>query len=241
MGRYTYRGGVAVGRSTRYVATRTISAHGVAVRGSFAHYHCFRGGWFTAHPYAWRAAAWTAASFWAGATWGSVSSYCGYPAEPVMYDYGTTLVYEDNRVYNNGVDVGTSEQYAEQAITIATEGQNAKVTEKEKWTSLGVFGMVQGEEKDANLVFQLAINKDGVIRGNFYNALTDHSTPVNGSVDKKTQRAAWMIGDKKNTVYEAGIANLTKKETTMLVHYGKDRTQQWTLVRLDPPKEEKKD
>ena len=47
------------------------------------------------------------------------------------------------------------------------------------------------------------------------------------SVDKKTQRAAWTVGDRKEPIYETGFANLTRSETTMLVHFGKDRTQQW--------------
>jgi hypothetical protein len=38
-------------------------------------------------------------------------------------------------------------------------------------------------------------------------------------------------------VYEAGIANLTKDETTMLVHFSKDKSRQMTLVRIEAPKE----
>jgi hypothetical protein len=34
------------------------------------------------------------------------------------------------------------------------------------------------------------------------------------------------FGDRKEPVFEAGIANLTKSETTMLVHFGKERMQQ---------------
>ena len=63
--------------------------------------------------------------------------------------------------------------------------------------------------------------------------------PVYGSVDPKTQRAAWIVGDRKDTVYETGLGNLSKPETALLVHFGKDRTQQWTLIRMDPPPEEK--
>ena len=37
-------------------------------------------------------------------------------------------------------------------------------------------------------------------------------------------------------MYETGVGNLAEPETTMLVHFGKERTQQWTLVRLEPPK-----
>ena len=54
-------------------------------------------------------------------------------------------------------------------------------------------------------------------------------------MDNKTQRAAWIVGDRKTPVYEAGIANLTKNETTMLVHYRTDRTQQFALIRIEEP------
>jgi hypothetical protein len=34
------------------------------------------------------------------------------------------------------------------------------------------------------------------------------------------------------------VANLTKDETTMLVHFAKDKTQQFSLVRIQPPEGE---
>src|SRR5262249_46562645 len=101
----------------------------------------------------------------------------------------------------------------------------------------GVCGVVQGEEPTAYNLFQLAINKDGILRGNYYNTLTDSAEPIAGSVDRKTQRAAWTVGGRKSPVYEAGIANLTKDETTLLVHFGKEKSQQMTLVRIEAPKE----
>jgi hypothetical protein len=78
-----------------------------------------------------------------------------------------------------------------------------------------------------------------VIRGNYYNGLTDTTVPIYGSVDKKTQRAAWTVGDKKETAYETGVGNLVEPETTMLVHFGKVRTQQWKLMRLEKPADDK--
>ena len=47
------------------------------------------------------------------------------------------------------------------------------------------------------------------------------------------------VADKKEPIYEAGFANLTKPETTMLVHFGKARSQQWTLARIEQPAENK--
>ena len=51
--------------------------------------------------------------------------------------------------------------------------------------------------------------------------------------NKQTQRAAWTIGNKKNDVMETGLYNLTKDEVPALLHYGKDRTEQWLLVRVE--------
>jgi hypothetical protein len=235
---YTGRG-VTTGHRTAYVGGAALRGQAGYVRGSFAHYNSFNRGWYVQHPGAWRAAAWTAAAVWAGATWGTVSSYCGYPEEPAYYDYGNTVVYQDNNVYHDGEVVATAEEYTEQAVAIADVGEKAQASENEEWVSLGVFGMVKGEETEANQIFQLAVNKDGILRGNYYDALSDSTLPVKGSVDKKTQRAAWTVGDRKDTVYETGVGNLTKEEATMLVHFGKDRTQQWTLIRLEQPEEGK--
>jgi hypothetical protein len=229
----------AAGHYTAYRSAIGLQNQATYVRRSFAGYNYFNAGWYRAHPVAWRAAAWTAAAYWAWAPYATVARFCGYPAVPVVYDYGSNVVYQDNRVYYNGEPVATAEEYAAQATDLAEAGQAAKPAETDEWQSLGVFAMVQGDEKDANNIFQIAINKDGVIRGNYYNALTDTTVPLYGSVDKKTQRAAWIVGEKKETVYETGVGNLAQPETSMLVHFGKERTQQWTLVRMEPPEEMK--
>lgn len=232
---------MAAGKSyTRAVSRQTLVNQGALVRNNFHHHDCFHGGWWARYPGAWRAAAWTtAAVVWGAATWGNCGTFCGYPAEPVYYDYGSTVVYEGDTVYIDGESVGTQEQYAQQAITIADAGKTAEASKEEEWLSLGVFAMVQGEGTDSNDLFQLAVNKAGTIRGNYYNALSDTTLPVSGAVDKKALRAVWAVGDRKEPIYEAGLANLTKAETTMLAHFGTDRTQQWTLIRIDPPAEKK--
>jgi hypothetical protein len=227
---------------TNNVNRQAFVNHANAVRAGYHHENCFHDNWWPRYPNAWRAAAWgTAAAVFGWAPWNTASAYVGYPAaaEPAYYDYGSNVVYEGDTVYVNGDSVGTPVEYATQAITIADTGKEAQVTKEEEWLSLGVFAMTQGEQVNANDLFQLAVNKDGVIRGNYYNALGDTTLPVYGSVDKKTQRAAWTVGDKKEPIYEAGFANLTKSETTMLVHFGKDKSQQWNLIRIEEPGENK--
>ena len=100
---------------------------------------------------------------------------------------------------------------------------------------MGVFGLIQGDEKVAQQILQLAIDKTGVVRGNYYDAVADNTLTVFGSLDPKTQRVAWSIGEKKDIVFETGLNNLTQQQTAVLVHHGKERTQQMALVRLEQP------
>jgi uncharacterized protein (TIGR03000 family) len=202
------------------------------VRTGFYHYGAFYPGWYTAHPGCWAAAGWAAGAAWTAATAATLATFCSIPAEPVYYDYGNTIVYQNNSVYDNGQDVGTAQQYEQQAAALAQQGQEAKAPPTDKWESLGVFALVQGEDTTSNTMFQLAVNQQGIIRGNYFDGLMDSTSPVYGSVDKKTQRAAWTIGDKKTPIFEAGIFNLAKDETPVLVHFGPEKTQQWMLVRM---------
>jgi hypothetical protein len=239
--------GAAAGRTTvargangtRYASSWNLATTGGTVRSGFGYYGAFNPGWYAKYPGAWFAAGWTAARIWSAPAWGTVSSYCDYPAEPVYYDYGDSVVYSGDTVTVNGEEPIPAEAYVQQATDLANTGKEAKVEPKaEDFQTLGVFAMVgEGETKSTN-IFQLAVNKDGIIRGNYYNALTDTTETVYGSVDKKTQRAAWTVADRKTPIFEAGIANLTKDETTMLVHFAKDNSQQFTLVRI-PQSEEK--
>jgi hypothetical protein len=82
------------------------------------------------------------------------------------------------------------------------------------------------------------VSREGIIGGTYQNTVTDSALPVEGMVDKKNQRAAWTIGENRNTVLETGIYNLTQEETTVLVHFGAEQTQQWLLVRLEEPESE---
>jgi len=204
-----------------------------AVRGNFHHWNCYGRGWYTAHPGAWFAAGWGAGAAWRAATWNSVGAWMSYyPSTPVYYDYGNDVTYQDNSVYVNGQDVGTSEQYYDQANQLAESGAQASAPADGDWLPLGVFALTKSGQTSSNLTMQLAVNKQGIIRGNYTDTATDHTQLVQGSVDKKTQRVAFTVGDNTTNVVETGLYNLTKDEAPCLIHFGTDRTEQWLLVRL---------
>jgi hypothetical protein len=205
----------------------------VVVRRGFHSWSAYTPGWYRRYPGAWFAAGWAAGYAWRAATWPSVYGWFDYPyLAPVYYDYGNNVVYNNNNVYVNGQDVGSSSEYYDQANQLAATGTAAKAPQDTKWLPLGVFAVSREDNTKTNMVMQLAVNKAGIIRGNYTDSLTGSTQKIHGSVDKKTQRAAWTIGDNTSTVIETGIYNLTKDEAPALVHLGKDRTQQWLLVRV---------
>lgn len=229
-------GGTAARFGTAVATPNYVAARGAAVRNGHGYYNSyFNRNWYGAHPGCWYPNAWAtaAAVAWATPNYSSVATYCGCPAEPVSYDYGNTVVAQGDSVYVNGDQIVPADEYASQATAIADQGRQAKPTDSADWKPLGVFALVQGEDDVADNVFQLAIDKDGVVRGNYYDTLADNTMQVFGQVDKKSQRVAWSVGEKKTVVYEAGLSNLTKDQTTIMVHFGKDRSRQMLLVRLE--------
>jgi hypothetical protein len=44
------------------------------------------------------------------------------------------------------------------------------------------------------------------------------------------------VGDNSTVVYDSGFSTLLQNQGSVLVHFNKDRTEQWMLVRLQPPK-----
>ncbi len=222
--------------STPAWSTNAMLTRGRAVRDSFDHYDAFTPAWFSGHPKAWAPANWaTGLSPWDFATWPAVINWCNITGQPAFFDYGNTIVVANGRVFYNGTDIGTAEQYGQGAIDIAEQGLKATIGNDDAWMPLGIFAMVQGDSQSGNQAFELAINKNGVIRGNFFEPVVNTVAPVAGQVEVKSQRAAWCVGDSTQVVFETGIYNLTKPQTPLLVHMGTQKTQQWLLVRLMKP------
>ncbi|MEK6247888.1 MAG: hypothetical protein N2C12_06890 [Planctomycetales bacterium] len=226
-----YVGGFAGG--FQHVASSTRYTHAAGVRGNFHDYWLYRPSWYRGHPGVWYAAGWRAGAVWEAATWASACAWLGCGGDPFYYDYGNNVIYQNNVVYVNGQDAGSANEYYQQAQDLADTGAEAETSKDGQWLPLGVFALTQSGQSSSSSTIQLAVNKKGIIRGNYTNTISGTTTPIKGSVDKKTQRAAWTVGDNTTTVFETGLDNLTKDEAPALVHFGDKRTQQWLLVRLN--------
>jgi hypothetical protein len=149
-------------------------------------------------------------------------------------------LWRKGQVYYGDEAVATAEEYATQAETIATTPAEAPPADTD-WMPLGVFAITQDGQASGpapTMFVQLIVNKNGTINGTFTNtAVGNESQSLEGMVDKKSQRAAWVLSGKKRPIMETGIFNLTKETSPALVHFEDGQTQQWLLVRMDEPKE----
>src|SRR4030095_13984710 len=68
------------------------------------------------------------------------------------------------------------------------------------WLPLGVFALTKTGETKSDVSIQLAVNKQGILRGNYTDTVTNQTQVVHGSVDKSTQRVAFTVGDNRATV-----------------------------------------
>ncbi len=226
----------AFANATSALPPGVAAAQGAAVRNSFGNYGMYGQGWYAANPGAWAPAAWAAGTAWNAAAWPAVGAWYGWSSDvqPIPYNYGSNVTYQDDQVYVDNQPVATADQYYQQVSQLAQSAPAAD-NQSTDWLSLGVFALVKAHQQDPNLILQLAVNKSGAVAGNYSDLIAGTTLPIQGAVSRKSQRLAWTVGNNKHTVGEVGLYNLTQDEAPALLHLGKGKTQQWLLVRLKPP------
>jgi hypothetical protein len=206
-----------------------------AVRSSFNHPEIYGQSWYASNPGAWTAPGLASGAAWTPSAWGSVASICGYAsATPISYNYGGNVTNLNGNVVQDGQSIGTAEQFSQQAADLAAAGTEAQTSATDKWLPLGVFALVRDQQEQPHLILQMAVNQQGTLRGNYTDEATEHTSPIHGGVDSKTQRVAWTVGSNPTAVMEAGLSNLTAGEAPALLHKN-GTTERWALVRLQQP------
>jgi hypothetical protein len=220
---------------TYYASDEGLAQQALAINQSPANFPAYGAALLASHAGAWQPARLTAPSWYTKPGYGQLVAAFGLAATPQPADYGGNVVVQSDGVYVNGQYAASPAAYTDQAVQIAAAGQSAATAADEKWLPLGVFAIVEGDATTSDDIFQLAIDSHGVIRGNYHNLQSDEMVPISGSLDRQSQRAAWTIGSDQFPVYDAGIANLTKDATPVLVHLSDGQSHQMNLIRLAEP------
>jgi hypothetical protein len=162
---------------------------------------------------------------------------------PCYWDYGLNgyIYYQDNQFYQNGQPYQSANNYYRQVYDLAHSAPSIAQDEaaKMEWMPLGVFAVSREGQQDEDRLIQIAVNKQGVLSGTYYNKINNGAHPLVGMVDQKTQRAAWYFADGTydQMVFETSIHNLTEPQSTIMVHFAPGNVGVWQLVRLERPEE----
>jgi hypothetical protein len=202
-------------------------------RVNFHDFNVFGRDWLAQHSGAWSTRGY-ARSVWAPATWSDVNAWLGGELPLYEYTYGKELTYDGDKVCLDGRQIATTGKYYESAVAIAQAGEQTNQAPA-NWLPLGVFEAIPSGAKTSKMLFQLAVNKAGIIRGNYFDPPAKNMQLIQGAVDKDTERAAWVVADRKNIVFDCLLSNLTKSETPVLAHMDEDKPERWVLIRLNQP------
>jgi len=164
---------------------------------------------------------------------------------PRYWAYGpdANIYCQDDYVYYDGDRYLPVSDYYQQIYDLAHSVPkiNDQEAQNMDWAPLGVFAVARDDQQsdESDRTIQLAVNKEGVLSGTFYDAKNGQAHPLTGMVDDHTQRAAWAFADDEQpkSVFETSIFNLTKPESTMMVHFGprENDTEVWHLIRIERP------
>lgn len=206
--------------------------NGAAANASLpaAAYEPFSPAWYAAHPAAWQLTH-PYADEVVAATAASLGTFLG----AVAADAATsdTVVVEASAQPASSED--TANQTAAQNSTPAAAPAAVQPADDTEWLNVGVFALAPAGQTDATRIVHLAVSKEGALRGNHYDLLSDDATAIIGSIDKKTLKAAWTIGDKGPAIFETPLADLQKAKLPVQVRFADGKTGTWQLTKAARP------
>jgi len=153
----------------------------------------FTSDWYAKHPQAWRPAK-SQADWWKTADVATITAWLGQPVQPVMAA-GAEADNAGAVVNAGGADVGADGLRS--VLVLPAGHQNAVGPADSDWLPLGVFAVVPPGTQDtaqAHNYQQLAVDRQGAIKGNFYDTLSGTIQPITGTVDRTALNASWTVG-----------------------------------------------
>ena len=153
----------------------------------------FMADWYAKHPEAWRPAK-SPADWWKTADVATITAWLGQPVTAA----GTAADNGGAVATAGGTGIGAD---GLQSVLVLPAGhQNAVGPADSDWLPLGVFAVVPPGTKDtaqAHNYQQLAVDRQGAIRGNFYDTLSGTIQPITGAINRtalNASKASWTVG-----------------------------------------------
>ncbi len=143
--------------------------------------------WYAKYPQAWRPTQ-SPTDWWRAADVAAVTAWLGQPVNAA----GNAAT--DSAAVTTAGAVGDDGLHSVLVLPAGHDNQAAPVAADSDWLPLGVFAVAPPENAQPHTFQQLAVDRKGVIKGNFYDAISGTSQPIEGTVDRSTLMASWTVG-----------------------------------------------
>ena len=192
--------------------------------------HPFTPAWYSEHP---DACQYTHphADLWAVAGVAGLTNWLGYPATATTTTAATSTTVA-------AASATTTAAGTEAAATATSTDDNASsaaaLPPDLEWMPLGVYATGPKDAAQAHVYQQLAVSKQGELKGNYYDSITNTTQPVSGSIDRETRKASWKVGGKGGATFETTLDALMKTPSDVTMKSG-SATHEWELVQVQKP------
>ncbi len=176
------------------------------------HWHYHHWPYWTAAATAVTLTAWLGYGAYGG--YGTATQIPYYPVEPAPAD-----------VYETSVEVPA--QICDQGL--------APVSDDTEWLNLGTFGIIPYQGTDFAYGIQLAISKDGIIRGIQWDMKGNTATEIAGSIQRDGLKIAWRAKTANAPYFESTVDQLTQPESYVNVYDPIAKSLvSWQMIQIDP-------
>ena len=193
----------------------------------------FTPAWYSEHPDAWQYTH-PHSDVWAVAGVVGLSNWLGYPATSA----GTTtnaVATSTAVATTTAVATGAASSTTTAASATADGGAASAAPPSDlEWMPLGVYATGPKDAGQAHVYQQLAVSKQGELKGTYYDSITDTTKPVSGSIDRDTRKATWKVDGKGGATFETTLDALTKTPSSVTMKSGGGQ-HEWELVQVQKP------
>ena len=190
----------------------------------------FTPAWYSEHPDAWQYTH-PHADLWAVAGVAGLTNWLGYPATATT----TTAATSTTVAAASATTTAAGTEAAATATSTDDNASNAAALPPDlEWMPLGVYATGPKDAAQAHVYQQLAVSKQGELKGNYYDSITNTTQPVSGSIDRETRKASWKVGGKGGATFETTLDALMKTPSDVTMKSG-SATHEWELVQVQKP------
>lgn len=185
----------------------------------------FSAPWYAEHPNAWQATH-PHADAWAAATATGVAAWLGWTAYGDTPTYGGS--YSTTYVYEQPSDDSDNSSADESDAT--DDNQSNADGDEDEWLALGTYSVQSDSGEPTSRYFQLSTNRQGELRGVYYDEISGNSQNLSGTIDESSHVATWSLDANRATTFRANLSDLTQATGSVAVTQASGE-QQWRIAR----------